>query len=669
LNQTLIERKFTQAKNELAYCLGSTGYGFEAKKSLVSFAGNLCPSETETALFSLDWVYLTYGDRQKNEPGWFLYNDRKPAMTCGAGGGRMERRLTLEALQDAVKTLYPIFGVYEHNEGHYNLTFNVYPPDTAYTDMFRFVHLNDSFAFYINSRYMLMNTVNAHYNNNRIIFEYDANSNLTDYVWRFPIEHNGKYFNGFSDNASIGKIKHVDGKYVYIEFSEGRNERLEATYGSNPHIRQTSDYVENITQIYTPKNLTLQLWNTSGTINIEVDCTRLEQPSAIKIDGTSVNFTYNLATQICSFNVTFTNSKTVEVLWEHAPPNPPILVSPEPASRFDPSRSLTFTWEFSDPDQDASQLALRFQLSDTYDFTSPIIDTGKVTSSSTQTTQTLPNTVALFYWRVKTWDNRDAEGEWSVTQPIVVDKLKILSKGTTDNRTDIQKSVFVYFNIAREYDNASFSGTEGTVYINGSAATWDEENKYWGLSVTQNSVGESKYHVSNITDTEHFTTTTNDTAGMQQVIWDKLIVTVTPDSTTATVGTQVGFSVAAIYAYDNERVPEFIVNVLRDGAHFATNNFTDMFNVESTHQYTIENITDDSYGLTTFSSNSPTVTWTPKPINQLLVEWVTSYAMILIPTIQIVVIIAFLLIRERRKNTNTHAVKQEQDRKEQPSQQ
>lgn len=652
-NQTWIEQKLIEAKNELSYCLGSSGYGFEADEVLVSHPGNTYLLETENAMSSLDWVYLTYGDNAKNEPGWFLYTDRKTAMTCGGGGGRPHVSWSFEALKDAVKTLYPIFGVYEHNQGYYNLTFNVYPRNTAYTDMFRFAHLDESFEFWSNARYMWMNTFTAYYKNNKIILQYKANSTLKDYVWRFPIVHNGKYFNDFSDNRTVGKIKHIDGKYVYIEFSEGGNERLEATYGTNPHICQTSNYIQNIAQIYKPKNLTLQLWNVSGSINAKIDCVAFGQPNSTKINGTPVGFKYNSAIKLCSFNVTINGLTTIELLWTHTPPNFPTLLSPPAAKRFEPSKSVMFTWVFSDPDPGDSQSSYRFQLFHNYDFTSLFIDTGKVTSPHPQTTQTLPNKVALYYWRVKTWDNRDAEGEWTAARPIIVDRLKIALKGVTDYRTDVGASVFIYFNVTREYDNTLFDETNGTVYINGSAATWDEINRYWKLSVTQNSVGEWKYKVSSITDKEHHFTTINDPVGSQQVIWDKLIVTITPDATTVTTDTQVDFKVTAIYAYDNERAPEFTANILRDGAHFATNNFTDICNIEGMHQYTTENITENTYGLTTSSSTSPTVTWTPKPLTQLLVEWITLNALILIPIIQITIILTFLLIRERRKHTNT----------------
>ena len=649
-NQTWIEQKLTEAKNDLVRAFESTGYGFEADKASHSGPGNSGSNVVDTALKNLTFVYTTYGDGIYGRfPMWYLRDPYKPMLSCGGGEIDVSPKSKMDGLVDMVNTMIPIFGIYHHGGGFYNLSYSFEP----YTNMFKWVHIGDSYEFWSNARYMKRNTVDAYADDSHIVLEYKANSTLEDYVWMFPLKYNGKYFNGFSDNRTVGKIKHIDGKYIYIEFSEGGNERLEATYGPNPHIYQTSCYIENITQIYTLKNLTLRLWNGSGTVDIKANCTRLGQPNSIKINGTSINFNYNPTTKICFFNVTFNTLKTVEVMWEYAPPNPPTSVSPKPASRLDPSKFLTFTWEFSDPDQGDSQFAYRFQLSDNYDFISPIIDTGKVTSPSTQTTQALPNTVALYYWRVKTWDNRDAEGEWSDAQPIIVDKLKAILKGVTDDRADVGTSVSVYFNVVREYDDAPFDGTEGIVYINGSTATWDEVNKYWKVTVTQNSVGEWKYQVSSITDTEHHITTINDLAGTQKIIWDRLIVTITPDTTTATVGLQIDFTVTAVYTYDNKRVPEFTVNILRDEAHFASNNFTDTSDIASTHQYTTENVVEKIYGLTAFASNSPSVTWTPKSFIQLLVDWITSNALIVIPVIQLFIVLSYLFIRECRKHRNT----------------
>jgi hypothetical protein len=262
--------------------------------------------------------------------------------------------------------------------------------------------------------------------------------------------------------------------------------------------------------------------------------------------------------------------------------------------------------------------------------------------------------VGIYYWRVETWDNQDAEGDWSACQAIIVDMLKISAKDAADSRTDIETSVDVYFNITREYDNALFEQPKGTVYINDSAAIWDETKKYWKITVTQSSVGKWVYQVSNITDMEYGITAINDQIGAQQVVWDKLIVAITPDATNVTVGTEVSFKVTAVYAYDGKEVPAWTVSILRDGLHFANNNFTDTSPIAITHQYAIERVAETTFGLETFTSNLAIVTWTKtqKTLIQVVVDWIVSNALVVITTIQIIAVLLFLLTMERRKHAN-----------------
>jgi len=145
-----------------------------------------------------------------------------------------------------------------------------------------------------------------------------------------------------------------------------------------------------------------------------------------------------------------------------------------------------------------------------------------------------------------------------------------------------------------------------------------------------------------------------DSVGAEQVIWDKVIVTITPGATNVTVGTQVNFMVAAVYAYDNKHVPACTVDILKDGVHFATNNFTDTCTTASTHQYTTEQVKETTYSLNAFTSNSATVIWTEpqKTFIQLLAEWIASNALIVTPTIQIIAVLMFVSIRECGKHTS-----------------
>jgi hypothetical protein len=292
------------------------------------------------------------------------------------------------------------------------------------------------------------------------------------------------------------------------------------------------------------------------------------------------------------------------------------------------------------------------------EFTSIIIDTGKITASIMQTNQNLPDTVGLYYWRVKTWDSQDAEGDWSDAQPVIVDRILISHKSTTDNRTDIGANVTAYFKVIREFDGVLFDRTKGTVYINNTPAAWDETNKCWKICVSQNSVGEWNYKVSKITDNEYNITTLNDIAGELKIIWDKLIITIVADSTLVPVNTPVNFGVKAMYEYDGKSVPQFTANILRNGTHFATNDFTDTSNVPCIYQYTAENVKENVYGLTEFSSNILIVTWTPKPLTQLLIEWIASNVLLIITAIQFIAVIAFIAVKERKAKRNKQNLKE-----------
>jgi len=646
MNQTWIMLKYEEARNELAYCLGSSGYGFEADKCLHSVAGAQYHDVLYNALGNLSWIYLTYHQGDQKEIGWYLCNPWQPASPGFLCGDDMSDQ-KLHAYQDLINTLYPYFTIIGHNYGSYNLNYSF----TPYSDKFVFAHLDESFEFWFNARYMKRNTVNAYATNNKIILEYKANNTLRDYVWKFPIRYNGKYFNGFLDNRTLGKIKHIDGKYVYIEFNEGDNEKIEAVYGNSPHIHQLSGYLEKISQEYKPKNLHLQLWNVSGTINIKVNCMRLQQPASVSVNGSLVGFNYNPITGICSFNITLNGLEIVDIDWAKAPPNPPTLLSPDPLRRFNPYENVTFIWKFDDPDTGDTQFAYRFQLSQNYEFTSPIMDTGKVMESHTQSSQKLPSEVGLYYWRVKTWDNQDTEGEWSDVSIIIVDRLIISDKKATANRTSVGNDVTVYFKITREFDNKPFEETSGIVYINDIKANWDEANKYWKINVVQNSVGEYIYKVSYIVDCEYNIATIVDVVGEQKIVWDQLIITIIADKTIVPVDEVVKFEVRAKYAYDDKTAIKFTAEILKNGTFFATNNFTDSSNIPCTYQYTIGSVKEETYGLTAFKSNTIIITWTPKPFTQFIIEWLASVALTVAASIQLIVvgIIIYLVMKKRKE--------------------
>jgi len=200
------------------------------------------------------------------------------------------------------------------------------------------------------------------------------------------------------------------------------------------------------------------------------------------------------------------------------PPNPPSLNSPQANERFDPSISVTFTWTFNDPDAGDAQSAYRFQLDDNSDFSSPIIDTGKVASSESSTTQSLLGSVGLYYWRVKTWDSQNAEGDWSEARPIIVDRIKIIAGGVVDFTVDIDVGGKIWYYAVYEYDNSTFDDSCGLLYLNGFEMIWDGEK--WVYAFPYSTEGNQIiFHITGVLDNQYGLTEINNQAGDIIINW------------------------------------------------------------------------------------------------------------------------------------------------------
>ncbi|MHA1742855.1 MAG: DUF2341 domain-containing protein, partial [Candidatus Heimdallarchaeota archaeon] len=199
-------------------------------------------------------------------------------------------------------------------------------------------------------------------------------------------------------------------------------------------------------------------------------------------------------------------------------PAPPTLDDPVVNAHFDPSASVTFSWIFNDPDAEDSQSAYQFQLDDNNDFSSPIIDTGKISSSESSTTQILPSTIGLYYWRVKTWDSQDAEGGWSEARPIIVDRIKIIGGGVVNFTIDVDIGGKVWYYAVYEYDNSTFDGSRGVLYVNGFEMTWDGEK--WVYAFPYSTEGnQMTFHITGVLDNQYGLTEINNQAGDIIINW------------------------------------------------------------------------------------------------------------------------------------------------------
>lgn len=79
--------------------------------------------------------------------------------------------------------------------------------------------------------------------------------------------------------------------------------------------------------------------------------------------------------------------------------------------------AAVLSWNFSDQETGDTQSAYQVQADNASDFSSPEINTGKITSAS-HSYSTGPGILqynATYYWRVKVWDSHDNESAWSAS--------------------------------------------------------------------------------------------------------------------------------------------------------------------------------------------------------------------------------------------------------------
>jgi len=273
---------------------------------------------------------------------------------------------------------------------------------------------------------------------------------------------------------------------------------------------------------------------------------------------------------------------TLEVTYTtNNPPDAPTLDSPSADERFDIGESVTFTWIFNDPDSGDSQSAYQFQLDDNSDFSSPIIDTGKVSSSSTSTTQTLPSTVGKYYWRVKTWDSHNAESPWSSGRVVIAERIQI-TLTVSDNRIDVGSTMPWSFTATYEYD-----GTDATSYV---SVTLND-------TTTKSDVGLWYYTVSSITETQYGLTVF--TSNTISCIFDRVVVTLSVSDNRINVGENATININAVYDYD-------------DSSFIGSITLNDTQTTKSTvgkYWFTVSSISDSQYGLTVYTSNTVYVIW------------------------------------------------------------
>ncbi|RLA83341.1 MAG: hypothetical protein DRG31_06280, partial [Deltaproteobacteria bacterium] len=98
----------------------------------------------------------------------------------------------------------------------------------------------------------------------------------------------------------------------------------------------------------------------------------------------------------------------------------------------------------------------------------------------------------------------------------------------------------------------------------------------------------------------------------QDVIADKLTVTVSTANTRIDVGSTASITWSITRQYDGTTVTDYSITITRDGAAWYSGtegSKTDSLSAVGSHEYTCSAVTDNTYGITAFDTNTLTVIW------------------------------------------------------------
>ncbi len=227
LDANYIAEKFGASRYWMEEMFGGTGQGFEKDEVIISHPFNSHPAQVDSVIDNLQWVLFQY-DGAEEYVGFGQKTPTSKYTLVSANEEFFSNPSRFAVLEDMGQTLYPVISTFAHGL-YYNSSYS-FPP---YTDSIKPANPREAYAFWLNAKSMLQNTPTAYYQSGKVTLEFDANSELTDYVWRFPVQYDGKEFNILSDNRSMGQVAHTDDNYVYVEFSQGQGpQKVEVVYGT-----------------------------------------------------------------------------------------------------------------------------------------------------------------------------------------------------------------------------------------------------------------------------------------------------------------------------------------------------------------------------------------------------------------------------------------------------
>ncbi|OLS24478.1 MAG: hypothetical protein ThorAB25_23350, partial [Candidatus Thorarchaeota archaeon AB_25] len=209
-------------------------------------------------------------------------------------------------------------------------------------------------------------------------------------------------------------------------------------------------------------------------------------------------------------------------------------------------------------------------------------------------------------------DNNQVDQIW--------DRIQILTTVASDGRLSYGTGTTT-INVTAQLEYDSHLLTSGdTLYLNGALMTWDTDHFYTvvGPFVVVDSLT-FYVNVSGANEATYGITVVNVNGNNADVIWDRLLITISVDDATPYNNIQANFSLTVIYDYDDVVCTTYQIVIYRNATwwrSFIDGNASQFVDTQSdtTYTYTVQFLTSEStYNITVFSTNSQQVIWSASP--------------------------------------------------------
>ncbi|MAH21840.1 MAG: hypothetical protein CMO12_03410 [Thaumarchaeota archaeon] len=179
---------------------------------------------------------------------------------------------------------------------------------------------------------------------------------------------------------------------------------------------------------------------------------------------------------------------------------------------------------------------------------------------------------------------------------VIWDRINVRQGGVDDDRINIGTEGVFWYKIEYEFDKQEFTSSNGDLVLSGSIPTqWSDHAKRWEYATTLQSTGNLSLSISEVNDRTYDLSSNARTDYVDEldIVWDSISMELEVLDERLDVGTQANFVARGIHEYD--------------GSIFSGSfqlNDTATKETVGEYYYSIEEVNDEKFGISTLESNS-----------------------------------------------------------------